>query len=611
MPEDTSERRDDRILLSVGGRDESLLTERLSDRYEVVTDDHPDRTVDLCIVDAGRYRDREAALRARRQGSVGYLPVLLLVPDREGAREAAWLEEALNGPVDDVLVVPAPRHEFDARVAALLRMRRQARDLALYRRAMDETTVGITISDPNRPDNPMVYCNDAFVEITGYDRSEVIGRNCRFLQGPETEEERIAEIRQAVEEERSTVAELLNYRADGEAFWNRLTIAPVRDRAGEVSHFVGFQQDITDRVERSRTLEQYEAIVETATEPICVLDPDGNFVRVNDALVVSTGRSREELLGSHVSIVASEADVREAERQIRQVLAGSRDRVSLEASLETADGNTREYAVSMSVLGDDGEFEGTALVAVDVTDLHEHQRRLSVLDRVLRHNLRNKLNIVVSRASEIEATADDESVCEAAAAVERAGTDLLSHSEAVRQFKGVVDPRQTEYETVDLVEVVEAALEGLRATYPGTRFELDAPASATVVGDETLAIAVEELVEHAAGGSERERDAAVAGDVSRLEADKAAEETTVAVSVTDDPQANVVELTVVDDGPGLSEEGRRALERGAETQLEHTTGLGMWLVRWAVENADGEIHIEENEPSGTVVRLRLPSAGTG
>jgi PAS domain S-box-containing protein len=608
VPDDSPAERDDRVCLLVDGdRDRTLLRERLRGRYEVVTGGGPDRPVDLCIVDAESYRDQRETLLAERHGSVGYLPVLLLVPDREGAREAAWLAEALDGPVDDVLVVPAPRHEFDARVAALLRMRRQARDLALYRRAMDEATVGITISDPTRPDNPLVYANDAFVAITGYDREETLGRNCRFLQGPGTDEEAVAEVRAAIDDERPVVTELLNYRADGEPFWNRLTVAPVRDRAGEVSHFVGFQQDVTDHVERDRTLEQYEAVVEAATEPICILDPDGNFVRVNDAMVAATGYPREDLLGSHASTVAGEETVDRAEDQIAGVLAGDRDRVRFEASLVAADGTRREYAVSMSVLGDAGAFEGTALVAHEVTDLREHQRRLSVLDRVLRHNLRNKLNVVIARAAQIGDESDDESVREAATAVERAADDLLGHSEAVRRFGGVVDPRTTERRTVDAVETVERALEGLRATYPGTRFELDAPASAPVVGDETLAIAIEELVENAAG-SEGEPDATVAGDVSALGTGTRGEERAVAVSVTDDPAAGVVELTVVDVGSSLSDRGRRALERGAETPLEHTTGLGLWLVRWAVENVDGEIHIEENEPSGTVVRVRLPRA---
>ncbi len=266
--------------------------------------------------------------------------------------------------------------------------------------------------------------------------------------------------------------------------------------------------------------------------------------------------------------------------------------------------------MSMSVLrGPDG-FEGTTLVAHDVSDLREHQRRLSVLDRVLR----NKLNVVVARAAEIRDETDDESVRKAAAAIERSGSDLLAHGEAVRRFKRVVDLRRSSHERVDLAEAVERAVEGVRATYPGAVVESEVPGSAPTVGNETLTLAVEELLENAVEHSSTAgQGGQVVGDISGQGASHGGEadgETPVVrVRVTDEPDAGVVAVTVVDNGLGISEAGRRALERGAETQLEHTLGLGLWLVRWAVENVGGEIAIGENEPQGTKITLRLPRAG--
>jgi len=122
-------------------------------------------------------------------------------------------------------------------------------ELSLKERAMDEAPIGITISDPARDDNPIIYANDEFLEITGYDRDEVVGRNCRFLQGEETREERVAEMRRAIEAGEPVSVELRNYRKGGEMFWNRVTIAPLRDESGELDHFVGFQKDVTPRRE--------------------------------------------------------------------------------------------------------------------------------------------------------------------------------------------------------------------------------------------------------------------------------------------------------------------------------------------------------------------------
>lgn len=120
-------------------------------------------------------------------------------------------------------------------------------ELALKERGIDEAPIGITITDPDRPDNPMIYINDAFERLTGYDKESALGRNCRFLQGPDTNEATVAKMRGAIDAGESVSAELINYRKDGEPFWNRVDIAPVHDANGELTNFVGFQTDVTDR----------------------------------------------------------------------------------------------------------------------------------------------------------------------------------------------------------------------------------------------------------------------------------------------------------------------------------------------------------------------------
>ena len=119
--------------------------------------------------------------------------------------------------------------------------------LALKDRALDVSAEGITIADARRPDRPLIYANEGFGRMTGYPVAEVMGRNCRFLQGPGTDSASAAEIRAALAESRECVVEILNYRKDGTAFWNRLSITPVRDPSGEVTHFIGIQSDVTAR----------------------------------------------------------------------------------------------------------------------------------------------------------------------------------------------------------------------------------------------------------------------------------------------------------------------------------------------------------------------------
>ena len=129
-------------------------------------------------------------------------------------------------------------------------------------RAVLATRVSFTISDPSRPDNPLVWVNPAFSATTGYGFDEVVGQNCRFLQGPDTDRRVVGDIRRSLEQGRPITTTLLNYRKDGAAFWNELSISPVFDQDGRLTHFVGVQADVTARVDaqhaRDEALQQAE-----------------------------------------------------------------------------------------------------------------------------------------------------------------------------------------------------------------------------------------------------------------------------------------------------------------------------------------------------------------
>lgn len=129
------------------------------------------------------------------------------------------------------------------------RARRWAKEApsSLKDRALDAAAEGITIADARRPDLPLVFANSGFERLTGYRVEDVLGQNCRFLQGEATDPAALGQLRRALAERRECTVELLNYRKDRTTFWNRLSITPVRDEAGEVTHFIGIQSDVTSR----------------------------------------------------------------------------------------------------------------------------------------------------------------------------------------------------------------------------------------------------------------------------------------------------------------------------------------------------------------------------
>lgn len=116
----------------------------------------------------------------------------------------------------------------------------------LFEQAMAQTRMAVCLCDPHAPDAPIVFVNRAFRWLTGYEESDIIGRNCRFLQGPGTDRDAVARIRHAVDHEDVVVVELLNYRKDGTAFWNALHLGPIYDAQGRLIYYFGSQWDVSD-----------------------------------------------------------------------------------------------------------------------------------------------------------------------------------------------------------------------------------------------------------------------------------------------------------------------------------------------------------------------------
>jgi PAS domain S-box-containing protein len=129
--------------------------------------------------------------------------------------------------------------------------------------AVRATRMAMVITDPSKPDNPIVFCNEAFQLLSGYGRDEIIGRNCRFLQGEGTDRGSVRKIRAAIENEDSIHIDLLNYRKDGSTFWNALFLSPVRGKSGDVQFFFASQLDVTDRVMAQEMIEAQKAAVDS------------------------------------------------------------------------------------------------------------------------------------------------------------------------------------------------------------------------------------------------------------------------------------------------------------------------------------------------------------
>ncbi len=138
---------------------------------------------------------------------------------------------------------------------------------AIKSAALDNASEGITISDARLPDNPLIFVNKGFTAMTGYSAEEVMGKNCRFLQGSMRQQDGVKKIRHAIANKKSIRQEIINYKKDGAMFWNRLSITPVFDKDGSLTHFIGVQYDISLQKEKEALEHKlsYQAMVNEIT----------------------------------------------------------------------------------------------------------------------------------------------------------------------------------------------------------------------------------------------------------------------------------------------------------------------------------------------------------
>jgi PAS domain S-box-containing protein len=455
--------------------------------------------------------------------------------------------------------------------------------------AMDEAPLGITISDPSQPDNPLIYVNDGFCELTGYSRDEILGRNCRFLQGESTREEPVAQMRAAIEAEEPVTVELRNYRKEGTMFWNRVTVVPVRSESGTVTSYLGYQEDVTDekRIEQDLTL--FKKAAEGSEKAIFITDPDGTIQYVNPVFEQMTGYTASEANGRNPRILKSgqQDDAFYADLW-KQITAGE----VWEAELTNQTKHRELFEVSQKIIPTtDKHGHITQFVAImqDISEDLLTRQTLDVLNRVVRHNLRNSVNAIDGHAELLASEAIDSEAREASIeAIRNQAKSMHKIAETTDDIREIYDPIEDDgkWELLN----IEALVEAYQSQYA------DAEITVSIDDEEAIYIRNADLLEQAI--DEAVENAVKHGDQSPTE---------VAITIDRGSNLDYVYITVADNGPGVPELERRVIESGEETPLQHSLGIGLWMMNWVVTTLGGKLTISDNEPRGSAVTFQLPS----
>ncbi|MFB6106829.1 MAG: PAS domain S-box protein [Halobacteriaceae archaeon] len=370
--------------------------------------------------------------------------------------------------------------------------------------------------------------------------------------------------------------------ADGDALPVVVSGSPVVDDEGRHDGCVVVVSDRSERRERERRL---DTVVENLPLVLFSLDASGRFTLSVGHGLEALGLSPGEVRGESVFELYADHD---------RLLSGVERALHGETVHDTYAVEGRAFEVWLQdVEAPDGDVSGVIGVAEDVTDRERHEQHFEVVHRVLRHNLRNKVTVIGGAAAGMRETADDERVVGLIETVEAASSDLARLSETAKRIHSLFSEEQTG--TVDVAEMLDTRLAEVRAAYPGATVDVDGPATDTARVDATVGLAVYELLENAvrhAGTDATARVTATVEDAS-------------------------LELTVRDDGPGIPPAELAVLERGSETPVTHSSGLGLWLVSWVVDRLGGDFAVdddgdgEDGAERGATVRLCVPIADAG
>jgi PAS domain S-box-containing protein len=317
----------------------------------------------------------------------------------------------------------------------------------------------------------------------------------------------------------------------------------------------------------------------------------GAILDVNEPIERLYGYAAAELRATTVGEFTPPSTKFSEERAVGLIAAAAAgDSQAFEWQIERSNGELRWLRVHLNATTVDG-VDGVVAEVNDITEYRARERRLRLLSRIVRHNLRNKMNVLLGYADRIRSAVEDESLRAELETVVEITNEVGTLSDSVRQIEEIAEPDATERSPTDLRDVVEAAVERARREYDDATVRLDNAASVTVVADEGVTYAVEHAIENAVEHNDR----------------RAPE---VTVTVVEDRANQRGIIRVADDGPPIPAVEIDVLETDVEaSSTYHGSGVGLWVMQWCVDSLGGELSFAENTPRGNLVSIALPTVG--
>jgi PAS domain S-box-containing protein len=567
---------------------------------------HPERTRAAIEYDDQRHGDAEVS----DPGAVCLTEPIHLDAEVRGRLIVALLPSGDNNrhaflPEERQLV-----RQIAEEVSRTLAFRRIETALQLLERGIGAVTEGVVIADIESEDQPIAYVNRAFSTITGYAPEEAIGRNCRFLQGEETETAATESIREAIRARQPVEVEILNYRKSGEPFWNALSLAPITDRDGRVTHYAGIQRDVTEDHRTRQRIDILAAAVDAAPSAVVVTDDQSTILYVNPGFQRLTGYSADEAIGQTPRLLRSGMHGKEFyEKLWGEIRAGRTWRG--EIINRRRDGAIYTAIQTITPVHDPRE-DRVRFVAIqdDVTELRQAEQMLWQTQRMdavgqltggIAHDFNNLLTVILGNLEGLEDLVPQGG--EARHMVEMSRTAAERAAELTRRLLAFARRQPLEPRVFDIGEQVRN-LHGMLLRVLGEEHEIrlmvdpDLPsvyADPAQIESVLLNLAINARDAMPDGGllTIHLREAHIDSDYARMH---------------DVTSGDYVSVAVSDTGTGMPADVLARAHEPFFTTKEpgKGTGLGLSMVHGFARQSGGHLRIYSEPGEGTTIRLYLP-----
>ena len=491
-------------------------------------------------------------------------------------------------------------------------------NIDIYLQALDSASSGIIITDNSLPDNPIIYCNEAFETITGYAGDEIIGHNCRFLQAEDRQQSERNQLKECIKNGKKCKVEIRNYRKDGSLFWNELFISPVKNKKGTVTHFIGVQNNITDRKtsenelrdekasferkieERTQELNDNEAflasIIQTVREGLLVLDAKYKVLSANSHFLRVFKVNQEDTIGKVLFELGNHQwDIKPLKELLTKILPTNNPVIDFEVEHDFPYIGKKIMLVNAYRIEFEGQYKDRILIAIeDITDKKEIDRRKDDFLSIASHELKTPMTTIKGLVQILQRLAPEESSDKYKSFLEKMSFSVDRLNKLVSELLDTSKIQSGNFEVhqqpFEVDKMIRNTVGNLELITPQYNIILKCDSKDFVLGDELqIAQVLNNLISNAIKYSPN----------------------SCTLEVHSNRVGNFVKISVIDHGIGISAQDKsnvfKRFFRVQDIQKKFPgMGIGLYISHEIVANHNGTLWVESEIGAGSTFSFTLP-----